>query len=646
MAKKHIIVLSWLLVFALILGSFTFTGPTGLADADTEIQFIEVVEGDIYQTGRETGSMGALLLYESESVKIPPGIKRMLEKHDSNLYIIEFNGPIKEEDKASLEAASVILGDYLPEYSFIAQVDSQTLDKLSTFSFVENVRPFLPIYKIDPRLFEKGMSEVVKAQVVQFKENGEPGSRFKEVNGSIQSIFELAQSDEVVYLGAAEEFVTLNDEAAKIIKASTLRTTHGLTGAGQIVAVADTGLDRGVNNSTMHLDFQGRIQAIYALGRTNDASDPNGHGTHVAGSVLGDGARSNGSFRGMAPGAKLVFQSIMTSSGSLGGLPSNLNDLFAQAWNAGARIHTNSWGSDVNGAYTTSSQQVDQYVKNNDMTILFAAGNAGSNLKTVGSPATAKNAITVGASENYRPSFGTISDNINHIASFSSRGNTADGRIKPDVVAPGTYILSTRSALAPNSSFWANYNSYYAYMGGTSMATPITAGGVAQLREHFVKNRGVTPKPSLMKAALIAGATDVGLGFPSPHQGWGRATLDKSMNVAFVNETRALSTSETAKYSYSASSGKPLKISLVWTDAPGSPSASKQLVNDLDLIITAPNGTRYIGNDFNQSGIWDERNNVENVFINSPQSGTYTIEVNAWNVPSGTQPFSIAVLNQ
>ncbi len=122
----------------------------------------------------------------------------------------------------------------------------------------------------------------------------------------------------------------------------------GYDGSGQIVGICDTGFDTGVNDSTMHLDFQGRIDAIYALGRST-ADDPHGHGTHVAGSVLGDGARSNGQIKGMAPAAHIVFQSVLDSQGGLGGLPTDLNTLFAQAWTAGARIHTNSWGAAVNG---------------------------------------------------------------------------------------------------------------------------------------------------------------------------------------------------------------------------------------------------------------------------------------------------------
>src|SRR5690606_31361767 len=107
---------------------------------------------------------------------------------------------------------------------------------------------------------------------------------------------------------------------------------------------------------------------------------------------------------------------------------------------------------------------------------LYAAGNAGPSTQTVGSPGTAKNVLTVGATENYRPDIDTQSDNPNTVANFSSRGPTADGRIKPDVVAPGTWILSMRASQAPDNSFWGTFNSDYAFMGGTSMATPLTAG--------------------------------------------------------------------------------------------------------------------------------------------------------------------------
>jgi subtilisin family serine protease len=231
------------------------------------------------------------------------------------------------------------------------------------------------------------------------------------------------------------------------------------------VAVADTGLDTGVNDATMHADIRGRIKAL--IDRSNNgASDIySGHGTHVAGSVLGNGSQSGGRFKGMAPEAQLVFQAVENSDGSLGGLPSDIKILFQQAYDQGARIHSNSWGSDVAGEYTIDSSNLDSFVWSHpNMLILMAAGNEGKDLNSNGtidldsmsSPATAKNSLSVGASENNRPSFtdnyfaslenghikfpgepiksDKMANNIEGLAAFSSRGPTDDGRIKPDVV--------------------------------------------------------------------------------------------------------------------------------------------------------------------------------------------------------------------
>ncbi|MDL5502741.1 MAG: S8 family serine peptidase, partial [Candidatus Methanoperedens sp.] len=155
---------------------------------------------------------------------------------------------------------------------------------------------------------------------------------------------DVAQINGVSWIEKYVQPVLMNDVAANITKTYSVRNTHGLTGAGQIVAVADTGLDTGVNNTTMHDDIEGRIVALIDLSGDGAEDDFSGHGTHVAGSVLGNGSRSGGQFRGMAPGASLVFQAAEDSNGYLTGFPSDLNDLFQQAYNQGARIHSNSWG--------------------------------------------------------------------------------------------------------------------------------------------------------------------------------------------------------------------------------------------------------------------------------------------------------------
>jgi subtilisin family serine protease len=405
------------------------------------------------------------------------------------------------------------------------------------------------------------------------------------------------------------------------------------------------------------------------------ASDVNsGHGTHVAGSVLGNGDVSDGiagcdynnSYAGIAPEATLVFQALENNgSGALSGIPSDLNILFNQAQGAGATIHTNSWGSSQAGAYTSFSEDVDQFVWNNkDFLILFSAGNDGMDADgngvidpiSMGSPATAKNCITVGASENDRDSLSTptpganidwgtgwpfdypidpinsdhVSDDATGMAAFSSRGPCLDGRIKPDIVAPGTNVISTKSSLA--TDLWSTgglgggLENSYIFSGGTSMSTPLVAGAATLVREFYTTVEGLTaPSPSaaLIKATLLNGAFDMSPGqygtgstqeIPDPPrpnnvEGWGRADLETSIfptapkTLRYADITASLNTGESRIYNFDVTDlSVPLKATLVWSDYPGSTVAGGGLVNDLDLILIDPSSNRQYPNNASQRG--------------------------------------------
>lgn len=609
-------------------------------------------------------------------VSIPHNLKKSGYKQDEvGPYIIVFDGPIEDPMKGVIQKTGANLVEYIPEFSFLALMTPEIAERVAALPYIVDIMIYEPAFKVNPSLKDtsgniKGFGDVILNIVTfdDFETNLDNylsiahaqklnvAGKNKVVKINRNQIATLANLNSVKYIEEAPQYVLFNDIAKDYMGVDNIWTL-GYDGTGQVVGICDTGLDTGVNDSSMHLDFQGRIDAIYALGRST-ADDPHGHGTHVAGSVLGDGARSSGQIKGIAPDAHMVFQSVLDSGGGLGGLPSDLNDLFAQAWSAGARIHTNSWGADVLGDYNTDSRQVDEYVWGNDMIILFAAGNDGTSddvnvdYQTVGSPGTAKNCITVGATENYRPSmpitrWGNVGDEPDKVVLFSSRGWCEDGRVKPDIVAPGTWILSTKSTQAPDSNFWETYNTYYAYMGGTSMATPLTAGAIAVAREYMQSEWGHTPSPAMMKAAIINGGTDLGYGFPSQDQGWGRVNLNDSLaskEYKYEDESVSLNTGNSQNYNYYVeSSNTPLKITLVWTDYPGSTIASKALVNDLDMKVTAPSGTIYYGNDFTSpyNSTYDRLNNVENVFIITPEVGTYTIEINGYNIPSGPQDFAL-----
>jgi hypothetical protein len=338
----------------------------------------------------------------------------------------------------------------------------------------------------------------------------------------------------------------VNDIVADLTGVKETQSRSGLTGTGQVIAIADTGLDVGA--SGVITDFAGRIVAAHCLGRPSPCEwdDPHGHGTHVAGSAAGSGTLSGGQFRGMAPGAGLVIQSLYSTT-QPGGLyvPADLNLLFAPAYGEGARIHNDSWGSAGN-RYDTWAQTADQFVWDHpDILVVVAAGNGGIDRGLDGlvdpgslySPSTAKNILAVGASENDRPGQGytgdyghgptganfpadpvhgdTISDEPWGLAAFSSRGPTPDGRIRPDLVAPGTNVLSARSH-HPAAVYPHIYDADYAFYSGSSQATPVASGAAALTRQWYQAQGVVTPSAALLRATLIHGAEDLAPGQYGP----------------------------------------------------------------------------------------------------------------------------------
>ncbi|CAJ37945.1 S8 family serine peptidase [Methanocella arvoryzae] len=270
----------------------------------------------------------------------------------------------------------------------------------------------------------------------------------------------------------------------------------GYTGKGVKVAVVDTGIDGS------HPDFKGRITEFKDfVGSKTEAYDDFGHGTHCAGIIGGSGAASGGKYKGVAP--EVTFTGIKVlgkdGSGSLDTILAGIN----YAAKSDAQIISMSLGSDDH------AQSIDDAVTRavqNGKVVVCAAGNSGPSAKTVGCPADTPAALTVGATDK--------SDNI---ASFSSRGPTKDGRVKPDVTAPGKDIVSTRAAGTNNQKAIDNY---YLSMSGTSMACPMVSGAVALLLE---KKADLTPAE--VKEIMEKTAKPLGSGVPNNNYGYGRISI-------------------------------------------------------------------------------------------------------------------------
>jgi len=609
----------------------------------------------------------------------PPDIASFPSPPPGSPLVVQFDGTITLDWKASLLNAGIEIRDYLPDHAYVVEAGSVSPKEIEAIDGVRWVGPILPSWKVDPRLFKEldGTTGIdLDISLVRSYHKGEFFSLFSDIGVDTfefgttdlhvtvpgNRIGDLAKLLDVIWIEPTPSYKVLNDLAADVMEVDTIWTNVGLDGSGQTVAVCDTGLDTGTDNhfinNDIHLDFDNRVTFFNWYG--SSPNDLNGHGTHVSGTIMGDGTRSAGQFKGMAYNATVVHQAAAPNVDSTSLYPpSNLNNLYSQAYNAGARIHSNSWGNDDYGEYTSDSRETDQFMWNNpEMLILFAAGNDGSSTNTINDPSTAKNCIAVGATYSSR------NGNPESVPSFSSRGYTDDGRLKPDIIAPGTAIISARSSVATDEpcSSWGSYNTYYTKCGGTSMATPATAGVVTLIRQYFMDFEGITPSAALLKATLLNGAKDVtgiSAAIPNHHEGWGRVNITASLRhspgpneseLRYIDHPTGLGQAESHSFQVRVSnSSEPLKVTLTWTDYPGNVLSPKNLINDLHLRVVSPDPQiAYKGNVMSNGvslsgGSYDTTNNVEKVIIANPVPGIYTIQILGSDIPMGPQPFAIAL---
>jgi serine protease AprX len=646
---------------------------------------------------------------------------------DSNYILIQTQQPLDRDQRTELEDKGVTILEYVPESTYVCQYSPTDLDEIRALPYVTWANVYMPGFKIAPSLAalpseEPGTRSLLdmtaETQRIQDKtpqtvdlvfhgdvdldevrekvaeaaridpEDLQPSGQ--KVRLVVQSKYlpDLADIDEVRHIEKVVPYKLSNDIARRILRAELDDANPEVAGEGegQVVAVTDTGFDRG-STADVHPAFLGRVANLYALGRPNKANDPNGHGTHVAGSVLGDGhsERLGLSVRGTAPQARLVLQSVLDSSGGLGGLPDDLHDLLRRPYEEdGARIHTNSWGSIFgDGSYNQNSLELDDFVWNHrDCVVCFSAGNEGTDRDANGQidamsitpPGTAKNCITVGATENDRPMFDDtygewwpsdypvdpvnsdrMASNPEGMVAFSSRGPTRARRIKPDVVGPGSFILSTRSRATTGTGWGLSDDPLYFFDGGTSMATPLVAGCVALVREYLIKERTMpNPSAAVIKALLINGARHIAGqyvpseagGLPNNAEGFGRVDVAATIgpyapgeDVEIHDESTELDTSEEERRTVTIEpEATSLKVTLVWIDPPG-----EALQNDLDLIVRAADGEERHGNGAPSSSDFDRVNNVEQVMWASPPAGDAEIIVRAHRITRFPQSYALVV---
>jgi Subtilase family/Bacterial Ig domain len=653
----------------------------------------------------------------------PVSLSSLGESDSANeqLYLVQFIGPIKKRWINELKSCADIVS-YIPNNAYLVRANATGRAQLESLraagNYIQWTGAYKPAYKIAPE-FQLDVQDEVTA-TVQIVSSDEIDADVQElVSRSSSTIInqpagvlnytnlrikveasrlaEIARMSNVVWIEPWSEPV-LHDEKQGLILAGKLTGSEqpssyiswlqskGIASSPDFgIDIADTGIDQGIlDPAVLHKDFlnaSGLARVSYArfMGQFDGEGvipqDYPGHGTINASIAGGYGVNSafpwadSDGYKfgvGIHPYARLGVTQIFAPSYTNPSFTEMVNRMYGD----GARVSNNSWGT-YNNTYTADCQTYDSLVRdaqsdvqgNQEITIVFSSGNKGPR-GNLTSPGSAKNTITVGASENLRSGVdgcgidSTGADDVNSLINFSSGGPTTDGRTKPDICAPGTHIQGARSQSRGYNAAGVcgpgNYplnQTWYTWSSGTSHAAPAVAGGAAILRQLFQQTVGHAPSPALIKAYLTNSASYMN-GFmasdnlPGANQGWGLMSLARALDGVprlLVDQDKMISNTGqvTTVQGKVSDPSKPFRVTLAWTDAPGNAAANPS-VNDLDLQVDI-GGQTYLGNHFNgavstSGGTADHLNNIESIWAPPGSSGDFTIRIVGANIAGDGVP--------
>jgi len=574
----------------------------------------------------------------------------------TDIRIVQFNTQVLAEYRSQLEAAGARIYRYLPNNALIVEASGFVAGEISKQPQVRWVGAYRPEYKFDPsllanllgnkggaparyhlELFERGLAlqtlvgERVEASGGQVDLKS-PLGYFMDATLSPEQLLQISLLPEVAYIDEWSPGEADDVQVRAIGGADYLENQTGFTGQGVRAEVLDVGV------SANHQEFA--ATPLIPHGPQSVGS----HGTSTTGINFASGVDPRA--RGLVPDG----QGITSYQGGLRDRYQHTAELVQDPYFA--VYQTNSWGGNLVTQYTTDSAHMDDIIFLDDFLITQSQSNSGTQASRP--EAWAKNIVSVGGVRHCNPTCTTDMSQMQWGHS-GSIGPAADGRIKPDLAHfyDGVY--------APSSGV----SGYDTGFGGTSAATPIVAGhfGLFFQMWHnglFGNPTAETvfdsrPHESTARAFMINTATQWNFtgttsDLTRTHQGWGmpnvQSLYDLSSQIFWVNETDVLQQLQSTTYALEVLDGTPaLKATMVYKDLMGTTSSTLHRINDLDLQVTSPSGVVYWGNNGLREGLWsapdgdaDHLDTVENVFVQNPEAGIWSVTVIATEINQDSHP--------